>query len=51
MQGLEEGDGVSNRQHRELDFTKKIRGIRKCLRSVYLQTHGEVAERLKAAVC
>ena len=30
---------------------KKIRRIRKCLRSVYLQVRGEVAERLKAAVC
>jgi hypothetical protein len=32
-------------------FTKRILGIRKYLRSVYLQTRGEVAEWLKAAVC
>ena len=31
--------------------TKKILRIRKSLRGVYLQTRGEVAERLKAAVC
>jgi hypothetical protein len=30
---------------------RKIREICKCFRGVYLQTHGEVAERLKAAVC
>jgi len=30
---------------------EKIRSICKCLRGVYLETHGEVAERLKAAVC
>ena len=29
----------------------KIRGICKCLCSVYLHVYGEVAERLKAAVC
>ena len=32
-------------------FARRIRGIRKYLRSVYLQVRGEVAERLKAAVC
>jgi len=32
-------------------FARRIRGICKCLRSVYLQTHGEVAEWPKAAVC
>jgi len=36
---------------RKFAFTKKTRGIRKYLRGVYLQTRGEVAERLKAAVC
>ena len=29
----------------------KIRQIRKCLRTLYLPERGEVAERLKAAVC
>ncbi len=35
----------------DLRTVGKIRGICKCLRSVYLQVYGEVAERLKAAVC
>jgi len=30
---------------------KEIRPIRKCLCRVYLEARGEVAERLKAAVC
>jgi hypothetical protein len=32
-------------------FAGRILRICKCLRSVYLQVRGEVAERLKAAVC
>ena len=35
----------------EIRLHEKIHGICKCLRGVYLQTRGEVAERLKAAVC
>src|SRR6266508_1779688 len=35
----------------EICLRKRIRKIRKCLRGVYSQTRGEVAERLKAAVC
>ena len=35
----------------EFASARKIRKICKCLRSVYLQVCGEVAERLKAAVC
>jgi hypothetical protein len=30
---------------------REILRIHKCLRGVYVQTRGEVAERLKAAVC
>jgi hypothetical protein len=36
---------------RNSPFRRKICEIRKYLRGVYLQTYGEVAERLKAAVC
>ena len=35
----------------ELALHRNICRIRKCLRAVYLQFCGEVAERLKAAVC
>jgi hypothetical protein len=35
----------------EFAAAKKTCRIRKCLCSVYLQVSGEVAERLKAAVC
>jgi hypothetical protein len=35
----------------KIPLEQEIRKIRKFLRSVYLQTRGEVAERLKAAVC
>ena len=38
-------------RHCEIAFTRNICRIRKCLRRVYLQGYGEVAERLKAAVC
>jgi hypothetical protein len=35
----------------KIAFAGKIHEIHKCLRGVHLQTRGEVAERLKAAVC
>jgi hypothetical protein len=35
----------------EIRLHEEIHGIGKCVRGVYLQTCGEVAERLKAAVC
>lgn len=35
----------------EIASAKKFARIRKCLRRLYLQTRGEVAEGLKAAVC
>ena len=50
-QDLGEGDGFSATRLRNFASTEETRRIGKCLRVVYLQTRGEVAERLKAAVC
>ena len=51
IRGLRERRRFSRNAPPKFAFARKIREICKCLRSVYLKLRGEVAERLKAAVC